>query len=44
MPLMETIHQEVTVRFRYPVQFTRDLFSPNNPLLALGHSRPLTPS
>jgi 3-dehydroquinate synthase len=32
--MIGTIQQEVNVRFRYPVHFTRDLFSPNNPLLA----------
>ncbi|MBI3912417.1 MAG: 3-dehydroquinate synthase [Armatimonadetes bacterium] len=30
---MQSIHQEIQVRFRYAVHFTTDLFGPGNPLL-----------
>ncbi len=30
---MEAIHQSVEVAFRYPVHFTVDLFSTDNPIL-----------
>jgi 3-dehydroquinate synthase len=34
MTILATLHQEIQVNFRYGVYFTKDVFAPQNPLLA----------